>query len=273
MGWISIAIARSNWAKANPRRLTAAIPVLLAVYVVLEFVFDLSATVADFMGRDSTLHGRTDIWNAVLNAGTNPVLGVGYQSFWMGARLGAVWNSLNVGFGVNEAHNGYLETYLNLGFVGVALLTVFLVSSYRTVCRQFVVSSHFGSFGLALWLVAVFYNFTESAFGASLLWFVLLLSVVVVHRSDEMLPEATEPAVKWRIATGPRSANRYASNEVRSHCVPRILCDSREEELRNTLVESDGFRNLSKRSSNFRSRSATSIGRENRFEVKPSTGR
>jgi O-antigen ligase len=226
MGCTIIAIARSKWAQANPRGVTAAIPIGLAGYVVLEFVFDLSATVSDFMGRDPTLHGRTGIWDAVLKAQANPLFGAGYQNFWMGARMAAVMSNLHSGF-LNEAHNGYLETYLNLGFVGVALLAVFLVLSYRTVCRQLIVTSHFASFGLALWVVTVFYNFTEAAFGASALWFVLLLSVVVVHRSGEMLLEGAEPVDNRRLATGLRYVNGPGSNGAaafwpKAYCNPAV---------------------------------------------------
>jgi len=164
----------------------AAIPLVLVAYVVLEEVFDLSTVVAGFLGRDSTLHGRTGIWDAVLKLQTNPLLGMGYQSFWMGGRLAAVSRDINIPGLLNEAHNGYLETYLNLGVVGVVLLLLFMISSYRIVCRRFTVSPHFGALGVALWMVMVFYNFTEAAFVTSLLWPVLLLFVLVVPQPKEL---------------------------------------------------------------------------------------
>jgi len=168
---------RSKWAKAYPRIVAAAIPGIVAAYAVLEFVFDFSVVVAGFLGRDPTLHGRTNIWDVVLSIQTSPLLGFGYNSFWMGDRLAAVWKRL--GF-LNEAHNGYIEIYLNLGFIGVALLIIFLISSFRRISKKLFVSSQFASFGISLWIVTVFYNYTEAAFASTLLWCALLFCVVEV---------------------------------------------------------------------------------------------
>jgi exopolysaccharide production protein ExoQ len=203
LGLLIMTIIRSNWAKSNPRRVTIGIPVALAVFVILEFVFGISSVVVQLLGRDPTLTGRTGIWDAVLQVQTSPLFGVGYQSFWMGDRLAAVWRILSTG-SLNEAHNGYLETYLNLGCIGLSLLLVFMVSSYRTMCRQLAVFPHFTSLGLTLWTITVFYNFTESAFGASLLWGLLLLCAMVVPRSDKMPPQRTE-SIKRQTATAPQA--------------------------------------------------------------------
>ena len=193
LGCLIIMIVHTKWVKANSRRVTVALPVALAGYVVLETTFDVSSMVAQLLGRDPTLTGRTGIWNVLLAMQTNPFIGVGYQSFWLGDRLAAVWTSLSTGF-LNEAHNGYLEVYLNLGLVGLALLCLFMIASYRTVCRQINASSRLASFSLALWVVTVFYNGTEAALGASLLWYMLLLCALPDPRSQPaMSSEASEP--------------------------------------------------------------------------------
>jgi O-antigen ligase len=209
IGCLVLVILHSNWAKANPRIVTASIPVVLAIYIVLVFVFDISSSVARLFGRDPTLTGRTNIWATLLAAQTNPLIGVGYQSFWMGDRMAAVYRSLHVTTFLNEAHNGYLETYLNLGLIGLGLLAVFLFSGCRSICRQLVVSPYFASFGLMFWLVSLVYNFTESAFGSSFPWMILLLCVVVVPRLDEVPSHRTEFVVKRR-TTNPR---RYGSRQ------------------------------------------------------------
>jgi exopolysaccharide production protein ExoQ len=187
IGCFIIAVVRSKWARANPRRVTALIPAGLSAYLVLELVFDFSTVVADFFGRDPTLHGRTGIWSAVLALQTNPLIGVGYQSFWLGDRLTSVWGSLKTGF-LNEAHNGYLEAYLNLGLVGLALLIIFMISTYRKACKQLQISPQFASLTLGLWTATVFYNVTEAALGASLLWYALLLCGLDVPRSHAVMP-------------------------------------------------------------------------------------
>jgi len=202
IGCFIIAVVRTKWARTNPRRVTALIPAGLSAYLVLEFAFDFSTVVADFFGRDPTLHGRTGIWNAVLALQTNPLFGVGYQSFWLGDRLKAVWGSLKTGF-LNEAHNGYLEVYLNLGLFGLTLLVLFMISSYRRACRHLTASLDFASLALGLWTAMVFYNVTEAAFGSSLLWYSLLLCVLdVPRRSHAVMPSyAGQPVVRRRPTT------------------------------------------------------------------------
>jgi hypothetical protein len=99
--------------------------------------------------------------------------------------------------------------------VGLILLVMFMVSTCRTICRQLSVSPHYASFGVALWMITVFYNFTEAAFGASPLWIVLLLCAIVVPRSDEVLTGSGRFALKRGTAPGLKSyANRSANGRV-----------------------------------------------------------
>jgi O-antigen ligase len=82
---------------------------------------------------------------------------------------------------MNEAHDGYLEIYLNLGLVGLLFVGGFLIAAYRINSRRFRASSSIGSLGLALWTVLLFYNVTESAlFNSHPIWVVFLLGVLVV---------------------------------------------------------------------------------------------
>ena len=39
------------------------------------------------LGKDPTLTGRTEIWGFVLGLHTNPLVGTGFESFWLGPRL------------------------------------------------------------------------------------------------------------------------------------------------------------------------------------------
>jgi exopolysaccharide production protein ExoQ len=180
LGCLVIVAAHRKTAKHRPALLLKVlIPVGICVYLVLSFVFgiDINAEIAQAVGRDPTLTGRTVIWNAVLRTHTNPLFGAGYESFWLGPRLLRVWALAG---GVNEAHNGYLEVYLNLGIVGLFLLVAFLISSYRTICRRLDTFSILGSLTLALWTILPFYNVTESAFKGQLMFIIFLLGAIVV---------------------------------------------------------------------------------------------
>src|SRR5205085_2663946 len=121
LGCLVIAAAHSKTVKRRPAILTVLIPVGLCLYLLLQFgfEFDIIAALAEAVGRNPDLTGRTHIWSVVLSTNTNPLVGTGYESFWLGSRLRWVWEQAGE---VNEAHNGYLETYLNLGLIGVFLL-------------------------------------------------------------------------------------------------------------------------------------------------------
>jgi O-antigen ligase len=165
--------------RRHPRLVKNLVPAAILLYLIVTFVFqiDIRAELAGAVGRDPTLTGRTDIWTTVLSMHTNPIVGTGYESFWLGPRLLEVWRLAGP---INEAHNGYLETYLNLGIIGVALLIIFLISTYKSICKQLDASSDMGSMLLALWIILIVYNFTESAFKGQLMWLIFLLGVIVV---------------------------------------------------------------------------------------------
>jgi exopolysaccharide production protein ExoQ len=210
IGCVVVALFQGKWAVAYPRALRAVIPLTLVAYMLLESAFDLSDSIAVFLGRDPTLHGRTGIWDALLAVQTHPLIGVGYQTFWLGERLEAVWRRLNV-TSLNEAHNGYLEVYLSLGVIGLALLGLIVVSSYGRISRQLTVSPAFASLGLSLWSTMIVYNLTEAAFPASLLWSVFLLCVITVPLSNAQTPPRNVPRQTRRAdAAGLRPRARQA---------------------------------------------------------------
>jgi O-antigen ligase len=184
LGGLVVFSAHTKTIKRKPALLTVVIPVVLCTNLILQFAFgiDLKAALAGGVGRDPTLTGRTVIWDAVLRMPINPLLGAGYESFWVGDRINAVWNL--TGPGINEAHNGYLEVYLQLGLVGVVLLTTFLIGCYRTICRRTKPFNDVASFSLALWTIVLFYNMTESAaFRGQLLWDIFLLTAIVIPQA------------------------------------------------------------------------------------------
>lgn len=74
------------------------------------------------LGRDLTLTGRTEIWDAAAPyAAARPWLGYGYGAFWLAETGPAFWVRQAVNWQVASAHSGWLELLLGLGRVGVAL--------------------------------------------------------------------------------------------------------------------------------------------------------
>ena len=58
-------------------------------------------------------------------------LGTGFESFWLGPRLDKIWSVYR--WRPTQAHNGYLEIYLNLGWIGIMLLAVVIFTGYGTI--------------------------------------------------------------------------------------------------------------------------------------------
>lgn len=183
LGCLVIAAAHSKVSKRHPGLLKWMIPACICLYLIMAFGFDVNADLARALGRDPTLTGRTEIWNAVLSTHTNPIVGTGYESFWLGPRLRQVWSLAGE---VNEAHNGYLDVYLNQGLIGLFLLGGLLISSYRVICRTLTFSSGLASLCLAMWTIALFYNVTEAAFKPSSMCFTFLLGTLAVPRVATM---------------------------------------------------------------------------------------
>ncbi|MCZ6859203.1 MAG: O-antigen ligase [Alphaproteobacteria bacterium] len=88
------------------------------------------------IGRDDTLTGRTNIWAEVITAGVErPWLGAGYRTFFMGASADSIDRIAWLGY-FTHAHNSYLDLWLDLGFVGAAILTpVIATALYRSMRR------------------------------------------------------------------------------------------------------------------------------------------
>jgi exopolysaccharide production protein ExoQ len=92
------------------------------------------------LGRDLTLSGRTHLWEYAIGKGIDrPWLGVGYKSFWTDSvtfDLRTLHDHWSTGEGTKaltaNAHNGFLEVWLDLGFVGLALLlALFAVAAFK----------------------------------------------------------------------------------------------------------------------------------------------
>jgi exopolysaccharide production protein ExoQ len=147
---------------------------ILGVALVLHMISGIGTLLVQALGRDVTLTGRTEIWNAVLQEKINVFAGEGYYSFWQGDR--ATRLSAEYHYELNQAHNGYLETYLNSGLIGLFLLFAMMSSGGRRIKIAAMSSDPFGGFRLACFTVIAVYAVTEAVFNRlNPIWFLLLL--------------------------------------------------------------------------------------------------
>jgi exopolysaccharide production protein ExoQ len=167
------------------RRGRASLHLAIAILIVIPLIalFLPGANMVQSLGRDPSLTGRTTIWAAVISVVKNPLIGTGFESFWTGDRLPKIWRIINEP-GIQEAHDGYLEVYLNLGWIGVTLLATLIVTGYRNVISSFRRDRKAGTIRLAFFVVGLIYSFTEAGFRMmSLVWIAFLLSIVTVPPS------------------------------------------------------------------------------------------
>lgn len=79
--------------------------------------------ILNLLGRDATLTGRTDIWAVLADAiADRPLLGYGYGAFWQLDSMPAYRVRSATEWLVPTAHNGWLETALSVGLIGLGLL-------------------------------------------------------------------------------------------------------------------------------------------------------
>ena len=105
---------------------------------------------------------------------TNPIVGTGFESFWLGDRLKQLAGIFF--FIPNEAHNGYLETYLTLGLIGLFLLIGLFVATFWKIRLELFRNFEWGRYRLGFLAAVVLYNWTEAAFKTlSPIWFVFYL--------------------------------------------------------------------------------------------------
>jgi O-antigen ligase len=200
IGCTVIIAAYSGVMKRYPALLKVSIPTIFFLYLTLAFGLGLNGQLAAQLGRDPTLTDRTIIWNTLLRVHTNSLIGTGYESFWLGPRLQQVWQ---VVAGINEAHNGYLDIYLNLGFIGVVFLVAFLIASYGTIWKKFAASHALASLCLGVWTAMLFYNVTEVAFKGGLLWLVFLLGAMAIPVRAAAAVEERPSIAKRRVGKSP----------------------------------------------------------------------
>jgi|HubBroStandDraft_6_1064221.scaffolds.fasta_scaffold06196_4 exopolysaccharide production protein ExoQ len=197
IGCLVLIALYSQWGKRHVTLVKACVLASFPLYLLLAFGLDLSGEFARSVGRDPSLTDRTQLWKILLSMHTNPLVGSGYDSFWLGARFAQVFRSF--GGAINEAHNGYLEIYLNLGVIGLVILVAFLVASYRNIGKRLKVAGpSFAPLALTLWTVMLFYNMTEAAFKFHWMWITFLMGAICApeHLVRELKPVGNELSEK-----------------------------------------------------------------------------
>lgn len=188
--------------------------IIVAVLVVAaaQMTFGAYDQAVALLGRNTTLTDRTAVWQDVLEMDSSPVLGAGFESFWLGDRLDRMWAKW--WWHPIQAHNGYIETYLNLGWIGVVLLIGLLLATFRKGCRALVDDFALGRFRLGTLFAIIVYNYTEATFKAvHLVWtaFYLIAIDYAAEQPAEIMPLSRRGAARPERRAEPKAAALAAS--------------------------------------------------------------
>ncbi|HEU0119613.1 MAG TPA: O-antigen ligase family protein [Bryobacteraceae bacterium] len=175
----------------QPWLFTTTITCMIATCYSVLFLGFGSSAIAE-MGRDSSLTGRTQVWETVLPFAVNRWIGAGFENFWIGDRLEAIVRA--IGAGINQAHNGYIEIYLNIGWIGLALLGLLVLRGYGNIMADLPYNVERSGLKMAFFFICIVYNFTEAAFKIMApVWIVFLWATIRVPRTKAV---ATETVVE-----------------------------------------------------------------------------
>src|SRR5262249_5805798 len=137
------------------------------------------------LGRDLNLTGRTDFWPYLQEAiADRPLLGFGYNAFFQSS-IGSDYLSAYVvqagGWFPYHAHNSYLQTLLDAGYVGLTMLIVVVAVSAVKAIIYFAREPNFTSiWPLAIIVFLSITSYTETYYldYNSLEWILFVAAIV-----------------------------------------------------------------------------------------------
>ena len=144
------------------------------------------------MGRTPELTGRTEIWHWVIGfIQERPLLGYGYAGFWTESVSATVERAIGSHM---YSHNGYLDTILTIGILGLSLAMVFLgVGLKRAMAWSVRTESQASLWPLAILCFFLLYNLGEcTIFMPDLQWSLCVAAIVgsdLVLFEPETAPE------------------------------------------------------------------------------------
>jgi O-antigen ligase len=158
VGAAIVGSTRLPFFRKRPHLLGVTALAFVLAFWILDETVGIRENVVSGLGRNMTYTGRTDVWRELLNLHTDPVLGVGFMSFWDDKH----YQSQLPDWIAYSAHNGYLEEYLAGGWVGIFFLVVMLLASGWRINKALKQDGDYGAVRLAIFFAFLIGNFSES---------------------------------------------------------------------------------------------------------------
>ncbi|EOD79082.1 hypothetical protein D515_02154 [Grimontia indica] len=137
---------------------------ITSIYAMLLIPFILEIIVVDLMGKDFSGSGRVEMWTDILFSIDSPYLGYGFG--------GGFWGEFGYASGLIEsryillghAHNGFVDTLIELGVLGVIFYFMLLLKCLIDSLRNYRTQGEYFLLPLFLSVFFIIYSVTGSAY-------------------------------------------------------------------------------------------------------------
>ena len=176
LGSVLLVVLHRTSISNRPRRLEMFGISVIAILLMLDSLVGIKEDFLNAIGRDPTLTTRTEIWPMLMELQPNALVGAGFNTFWAGERLRISFEKFG---GIFQAHNGYLETYLNGGWFGVGILAGVLIAAYLQIRKRLIVGAPEAGIRFVVLIIAAVYNYSEASFNKiGVLWLLTIIAVM-----------------------------------------------------------------------------------------------
>jgi exopolysaccharide production protein ExoQ len=204
--YITTACVYLLWRRDRLLATVTALILLLASFLVT-FVLSIDPEFAlGLLGKDTGLTGRTELWEGVVRLiADRPILGYGYRAMWGPSDTYRIlMDELTGGWGVTSSHNAFLEITLELGAVGMGLITLIVISAIWNSIQCFLQGNVvLGWFSFMYFTTILFAGQTWDTLGLNQNVFWLMFNVLFLSCGTATLPrqgKSSEVSGRARLA-------------------------------------------------------------------------
>ncbi|MFM7423532.1 MAG: O-antigen ligase family protein [Elainella sp.] len=173
------------------RAMLLSLSIVLVGALIMLVTANIETIIVDVMGKSLDLNSRGPIWTYAIEKGLErPWLGYGYAGFWTSSEADMIYNNTWAGGIMREgsrfhAHNGFIDTFLQIGLVGLVICMLTFLRSIRDAA-VLMTSRQYGleTFWMLQFLViTLFFNVTETrTFLASNTFWSITVSIALITK-------------------------------------------------------------------------------------------
>lgn len=173
----------------SKKRVFALLLLLILIAVFLSLIMINFNTILNVYDRDITLTGRTPLWADLWGfIQQRPWFGYGYGAFFSGSHreTDIIWKVHS--WIPPHAHNGFVEMWLNIGLIGLAVFSINYVGCIFNSLFQYLLFKDLKMLWILLVLLyTIFFNLTEVSFlSQSTLWIISLAAIYSMKTTSKI---------------------------------------------------------------------------------------